>query len=146
MFVGGMAGSSGGGIKTVRILLLLKQTAMQLKKHLHPRAVLLARVGGRPVKEDVLATVVGFVILYVLLVLSGMLVLSLLGMDLLTSMGAAAATIGNIGPGLGQVGPAHTYGWMNEGALVLLSFFMIVGRLEIYTVLILFSAETWRRD
>lgn len=146
MFVGGMAGSTSGGIKAVRILLLLKHTAIQIRKHLHPRAVLLARIGGRPVKEDVLATVVGFVILYVLLVLSGMVLMSLMGMDFMTSLSVSAATVGNIGPGLGDVGPTDNYGWISNPALLVLSFFMIVGRLEIYTVLVLFSREVWRRD
>ena len=145
MFVGGMAGSTAGGVKTVRILLLLKHTAIQLKKHLHPRAVLAARLGDRPVKDEVLATVVGFVILYSILVMAGMLVMSLLGIDLMTSLGLSAATVGNIGPGLGAAGPAGNYAWISDPGLMVLSFLMIVGRLEMYTVLILFSREVWRR-
>ncbi len=144
-FTGGMAGSTGGGVKSVRVLLLLKQTGMELRKHLHPRAVLLARVGRRVVKEDVLANVLGFVILYVLLFLAGAMVLALLGVDFLTALGASAATVGNIGPGLGGVGPTDNYGWMSEPALAVMSFLMLVGRLEIYTVLLLFHAETWKR-
>ena len=136
MFVGGMAGSTAGGVKTVRVLLLLKHTAIQLKKHLHPRAVLSARLGERAVGDDVLATVVGFVILYSILVGAGLLVMSLLGMDLMTAIGLSAATVGNIGPGLGAAGPAGNYAWISDPALVVLSFLMIVGRLEIYTVLI----------
>jgi len=150
-FTGGMAGSTGGGMKSVRVLLLLKQTAMEIRKHLHPRAVLLARVGRRPVKEDVLANVLGFVLLYGLLWVAGSMVLSLLGLDFLTSLGASAATVGNIGatvgnigPGLGNVGPTDNYGWMSQPALGVMSFLMLVGRLEIYTVLLLFHPETWR--
>jgi trk system potassium uptake protein TrkH len=143
-FTGGMAGSTGGSMKSVRVLLLLKQTAMEIRKHLHPRAVLLARVGRRPVKEDVLANVLGFVLLYGLLWVAGAMVLSLLGIEFLTSLGASAATVGNIGPGLGGVGPTDNYGWMSEPALGVMSFLMLVGRLEIYTVLLLFHPETWR--
>lgn len=143
-FTGGMAGSTGGGMKSVRVLLLLKQTAMELRKHLHPRAVLLARVGRRAVKAEVLATVIGFVLLYGLLWVSGAMVLSLLGVDFLTSLGASAATVGNIGPGLGGVGPTDNYGWMSDPALGVMSFLMLVGRLEIYTVLLLFHPETWK--
>jgi len=143
-FVGGMAGSTGGSIKAVRVLLLLKQTAMELRKHLHPRAVLLARMGRQVVKEDVMANVVGFVILYLLLFLAGCLALSLMGMDMLTAMGASAATVGNIGPGLGDVGPTDNYGWMSGPELTVLTFLMLVGRLEIYTVLLLFHPETWK--
>lgn len=144
-FVGGMAGSTGGGVKAVRVLLLLKQTAMELRKHLHPRAVLLARMGRQVVKEDVMANVVGFVILYLLLFLTGALAMSFMGMDLLTSLGASAATVGNIGPGIGDVGPTDNYGWMSSPALAVLSFLMLVGRLEIYTVLLLLHPETWKR-
>jgi trk system potassium uptake protein TrkH len=143
-FTGGMAGSTGGGMKSVRVLLLMKQTAMELRKHLHPRAVLLARVGKRAVKQDVLANVIGFVLLYGMLWVAGAMVLSLLGLDFLTSLGASAATVGNIGPGLGDIGPTDNYGWMSNAALSVLSFLMLVGRLEIYTVLLLFHPETWK--
>ena len=145
MFVGGMAGSTGGSVKAVRVLLVLKQTGVELRKHLHPKAILLARVGRRAVKEDVLANVVGFVILYALLFLAGTAAMAFLGMDLLTAVGASAATVGNIGPGLGDVGPVDNYGWMSSPALGILSFLMLVGRLEIYTVLLLFHPETWKR-
>lgn len=143
-FTGGMAGSTGGSMKSVRVLLLLKQTGMELRKHLHPRAILLARVGRRVVKEDVLGNVIGFVILYALLFLAGAMALALLGVDLLTSLGASAATVGNIGPGLGNVGPTDNYGWMSDSALTVMGFLMLVGRLEIYTVLLLFHPETWK--
>jgi trk system potassium uptake protein TrkH len=144
-FVGGMAGSTGGSIKAVRVLLLLKQTAIELRKHLHPRAILLARIGRQVVKEDIMANVVGFVILYLLLFLAGALALSLTGIDVLTALGASAATVGNVGPGLGNVGPTDNYGWMSGPALTVLSFLMLAGRLEIYTVLLLFHPETWKR-
>jgi trk system potassium uptake protein len=144
-FTGGMAGSTGGGPKAIRILLLLQQTAREMRKHLHPRAVLLARVGKRAVKEDVLARVLGFVILYALLFMAGAGALALLGADFVTALGASAATVGNIGPGLGGVGPTANYGWMSQPSLVVMSFLMLVGRLEIYTVLLLFHPETWRR-
>jgi len=143
-FTGGMAGSTGGGMKSVRVLLLLKQTGMEIRKHLHPRAVLLARVGRRVVKEDVLANVLGFVLLYGLLFISGAMALALLGVDFLTALGASAASVGNIGPGFGGVGPTDNYGWMSQPALSVMSFLMLVGRLEIYTVLLLFHPETWK--
>jgi trk system potassium uptake protein TrkH len=145
MFVGGMAGSTGGGVKAVRVLLLLKQSAMEIRKHLHPRAIFLARVGKHVVREDVLANVIGFVLLYLLLALAGALAMAMMGMDLLTAIGASAATVGNIGPGLGDVGATDNYGWMSSPALAILSFLMLVGRLEIYTVLLLLLPETWRR-
>ena len=143
-FTGGMAGSTGGSMKSVRVLLLLKQTAIEIRKHLHPKAVLMAWVGRRAVREDVLANVLGFVLLYGLLWVAGAMVLALLGIDFLTALGASAATVGNIGPGLGNVGPTDNYGWMSEPALGIMSFLMLVGRLEIYTVLLLFHPETWK--
>lgn len=145
LFIGGMAGSTGGGVKAVRVLLLLKQTGMELRKHLHPRAVMLARIGQHVVREDVLANVIGFVILYLLLCLAGVLILATMGIDLLTAMGAAFATVGNIGPGLGQVGATDNFGWMSSPSLGVLTFLMLVGRLEIYTVLLLFMPDTWAR-
>lgn len=144
-FVGGMAGSTGGGIKAVRVLLLLKATANEIRKHLHPKAILLTRVGRKPVSEDTLANVVGFVMLYLLLCLAGVVVLSFMGLDLLTSVGASLATVGNVGPGFGLVGATDNYSWMSSPELTVLSFLMLVGRLEIYTVLVLFHRETWKR-
>ncbi len=144
-FVGGMAGSTGGGIKTLRVLLLLKQTANEIRRHLHPKAVLLARVGRTPVKQEILANVTGFVILYLLLCLAAATILGFMGMDPLTAIGASIATVGNVGPGFGAVGATDNYGWMSGPALGVLSFFMLVGRLEIYTVLLLFHPETWKR-
>jgi trk/ktr system potassium uptake protein len=146
LFTGGMAGSTGGGVKIMRVMLLWKHTLIELNKHLHPRAVLLARVGRKVVHEPIMATVIGFVILYFLLVLAGTAAMGLFGMDLLTALGASAATIGNIGPGLGDVGPTDNYGWMSSPAMFVLSFLMIVGRLEIYTVLLLLRPETWRKN
>lgn len=144
-FLGGMAGSTGGGIKAVRVLLLLKQTANELRRHLHPRAIFLARVGKKPVKEEVMANVIGFVVLYLLLCLSGAVVLSYMGLDLLTALTASLATVGNVGPGFGMVGATENYGWMGPMELGVLSFLMLVGRLEIYTVLLLFHPELWKR-
>ena len=146
LFTGGMAGSTGGGVKIMRVVLLWKHTRIELKKHLHPRAVLLARLGGKVVREPVMANVIGFVVLYFLLVLTGAAVMGLFGMDLLTALGASAATVGNIGPGLGEVGPVDNYGWMSGPALSVLTFLMIVGRLEIYTVFFLLSPATWKRQ
>jgi trk system potassium uptake protein TrkH len=143
-FVGGMAGSTGGGIKTIRVMLLLKQTANEIRRHLHPKAILLTRVGTKAVKQDVLANVTGFVILYLLLCLLGAIVLGFMGMDLVTALSASIATVGNVGPGFGGVGATDNYGWMSGPALGVLSFFMLVGRLEIYTVLLLFHPEMWK--
>jgi len=143
-FVGGMAGSTGGGIKAVRVLLLLKHTLNEIRKNLHPKAVLVTRIGTKPVREDVLAHLIGFVVLYLLLCLAGALVMGFLGMDPLTAISASIATVGNVGPGFGNVGATENYGWMSNTALTVLSFLMLVGRLEIYTVLVLLHRDTWK--
>ncbi len=145
IFMGGMAGSTAGGIKAVRNLLMMKHTWMELRKHLHPRAVFVSRMGRHVVREEVLANVVGFVMLYLLLSLAGAVAMGFLGMDVLTAITASLVSVGNIGPGFGNVGPTENYGWMNGGQLGILSFLMLVGRLEIFTVLLLFMPETWRR-
>lgn len=143
-FVGGMAGSTSGGIKTLRVMLLLKQTGNELRKHLHPRAVLVTRIGKKPVKEEVGARVVGFVILYLLLCLVGAMALGITGVDPMTALGGSIASLGNVGPAFASLGPTDNYGWMSGPALSVMAFLMLVGRLEIYTVLLLFHPDLWK--
>jgi trk system potassium uptake protein TrkH len=106
----------------------------------------MVRVGQHTVREDVLLNILGFVSLYVILVLFGGMLLTFFGMDILTAVGASAATVGNIGPGLGAVGATDNYGWISDPGLVVIIFLMLVGRLEIYTVLLLFHPDTWKRQ
>jgi trk system potassium uptake protein TrkH len=143
-FVGGMAGSTSGGIKTLRVLLLLKQTGNELRKHLHPRAVFVTRIGNTPIKEYIGARVVAFVVLYLLLCLAGAMALAFLGVDLLTAIGGSIATVGNVGPAFADLGPTDNYGWISSPGLLVMSFLMLLGRLEIYTVLLLFHPELWK--
>ena len=143
-FVGGMAGSTSGGVKALRVMLILKQTANELRKHLHPRAILVTRIGSQPVREDVVARVVGFVMLYLLICLAGAVALALTGLDPLTAIGGSIAAVGNVGPAFADLGPTDNYGWMSSSGLAVLSLLMLVGRLEIYTVLLLFHPELWK--
>ncbi len=143
-FVGGMAGSTSGGVKTVRVMLLLKAVGNELRRHLHPRAVLVSRIDAKPVKSEVAARVVGFVVLYLLLCLAGALALALTGIDPLTAIGGSIASVGNVGPSFAGLGPTDNYGWMSSPGLGVLTFLMLVGRLEIYTVVLLFHPELWR--
>ncbi|HSG81972.1 MAG TPA: potassium transporter TrkG, partial [Gemmatimonadota bacterium] len=145
MFVGGMAGSTGGGMKTLRLWAALKQGIVELRKHLHPRAVIVTRVGGSVVPEGVMLNILAFLLLFVASFIVGALLLTISGVDMVTAAGASAAAIGNIGPGLAQVGPAGNYGWMPGLSKVVLSLLMLLGRLEIYTILVLFQPEFWRR-
>jgi trk system potassium uptake protein len=144
MFVGGMSGSTGGGMKVVRLNILVRHGFAELRKSINPRAVIVTRVGRRAIREDVLLNVLAFVLLYLVLFALGVLVLTLLNHDLATAAGAAAAAIGNIGPGLGRVGAVDHYGWMDPASHVVLVFLMLVGRLEIFTVLLLFHPDMWR--
>lgn len=144
-FVGGMAGSTSGGVKTLRVMLLLKQTANELRRHLHPRAVFVTRIGSRPMKDEVVTRVVGFVVLYLILCLTGAVALSFTGIDPYTAVTGSISSVGNVGPAFAELGPTDHYGWMPAPALGVLTFLMLVGRLEIYTVLLLFHPELWKR-
>lgn len=145
MFLGGCAGSTGGGMKIIRALVLLKFGLNELKRLIHPNAVLPIRIGDRSVPRDIVTNIAGFFLIYLLLFVLGILFMSLIGLDLTTSFGAVAATIGNIGPGLGLVGPSGNYAFIPAAGKWLLSFLMLVGRLEIYTVIILLTPVFWKK-
>ena len=145
MFVGGCAGSTGGGMKVMRVHLLLKFVIREVTRLIHPRAVVPVRMAGAPVDRDVVANVLGFFVLYILIYGTGTFLMSALGMDIPTAMGAVAATLGNVGPGLGDVGPLDNYGFVPAMGKWLLSLLMLMGRLEIYTVIVLLSRSTWQR-
>ena len=144
MFVGGSAGSAAGGIKVARWLIISRQAARELRHTLHPRAVVPLRVGQRTVPEEVLRAVAAFVTLYIGLFAVTTLALVWLGADFVTALTAAIACIGNIGPGLGAVGPMLNFAELHPVSRGLLIFGMYAGRLEIVTVFILLDAETWR--
>ncbi len=144
MFMGGMSGSTGGGVKTVRVHVLMRHVVSEMKKSMHPRAVVATRVGTKVVGESVLLNVLAFLLLYFILYGAGVLLLALFGHDLPTSVGASAAAIGNIGPGLGEVGAVDNYGWMGPGSELVLVFLMVAGRLELFTILLLFHPDLWR--
>ena len=145
MFFGGSAGSTGGAIKQIRILLILKYVNREISRLIHPRAVIPIRIGGKTVPESVMQNVVGFVLLYMVLFCLASLALTSQGMDLISSTGAVAATIGNIGPGFGLVGPAQNYAGLTDLTKVILTFCMLLGRLEVYTILILFMPSFWKK-
>jgi trk system potassium uptake protein TrkH len=145
MFVGGSAGSTGGGIKVVRQLLLFKNSFLELKRLVHPHAVLPVRLNRKPVSQDIIFNVLAFFLIYIIIFAFGTLVMSLMGLDFETAIGATAATIGNIGPGIGNVGPVDNYADIPLFGKWFLSFLMLLGRLELFTVLILFSPAFWKR-
>lgn len=145
MFMGGMAGSTGGGMKAMRVYLLLRHGLTELKRSIHPRAVVVAHLGPRPVDDRVFLRIFGFALFFFALFGAGAFLLTLLGHDLTTAIGASAASIGNIGPGLGGVGAVDNYGWMGPASHAVLIFLMLAGRLEIFTILLLLHPDLWRR-
>jgi trk system potassium uptake protein TrkH len=145
MFIGGMAGSTAGGMKIIRVHAFMRQGITGLKRSLHPRAVLVTRVGRKVLRDDDLLNILGFILLFMLCFVAGALALTLLGNDLITSLGGSAAAIGNIGPGLGVVGATGNYGGLNALTQIVLIFLMLVGRLEIFTILLLFHRDLWRQ-
>ncbi|NQU14590.1 MAG: TrkH family potassium uptake protein [Desulfobacteraceae bacterium] len=145
MFLGAMAGSTGGGMKTMRVMLLLRHGYQQVFRIIHPHAVTTVKLGGKPVPQDVLSSVWGFFILYLGLFVVAALVMAGLGLDMISAIASVAATIGNIGPGLGIVGPTKQYLLIPEAGKWVLVFCMLLGRLEIYTVIVLLTPEFWRK-
>ncbi len=145
MFVGGCSGSTAGGIKVVRILLLFKQSVNEIKFLLHPRGIFTIKLNKLPVKKDIVYAVSGFFFLYIatniivtILVASG-------GQDLMTSFTASLATIGNIGPGFASVGPMNNYADFSNYIKWVLSLAMIAGRLELYSFIVIFTPYFWRK-
>ena len=145
MFVGGSAGSTAGGIKVIRLYLVVKFIMNEFTRLLHPQAVVPVRVRRAPVSREIVANVVGFFALYIACFVVGVGVITLFGQDLETAIGAVAATLGNVGPGLGNVGPMDNYGFLPDVSKWTLSVLMLLGRLELFTVAILLTPAYWRR-
>jgi trk system potassium uptake protein TrkH len=145
MFIGASAGSTGGGMKCLRIMLCFKYCYRELFSLIHPRAVSPIKIGGKTVPDDVMRSVVGFLALYMGLFALSSVALAGLGVDFTTSFAAIAASIGNIGPGFGMVGPAENYAQIPALGKWLLIWCMLLGRLEIFTVIILVVPEFWRK-
>jgi trk system potassium uptake protein len=144
-FVGGSAGSTGGGIKCVRVFLMIKLAIKELKRLAHPHAVIQTKLSGRVVHDDVIHSVAGFCILYLSIFIISTIIFGLSGHDIVTSLTAVGANLGNIGPGLGPVGPAGNYEFFGAPLKWLCIFDMIAGRLELYSVIIILTPEFWRR-
>jgi trk system potassium uptake protein TrkH len=136
MFVGGCAGSTGGSVKVVRAMIVCKKLVVDLKRMVQPNAVLPVRVGRRAIPEEVVTSVTTFLIMFMSVFAAGGLILAMFGLDLVTAYSASAACLGNIGPGFGLVGPTRTYAPLPPPAKLVLVGMMIIGRLELYTVLV----------
>jgi trk system potassium uptake protein TrkH len=145
MFPGACAGSTGGGLKNLRVLILLRTAMNELKKIAHPKVVVNVRVGDKTIDQDILFTIAGFIILYLVTFSTSSIILTATGLDIVTAMSSVASALANIGPGLGTVGPVSNFAHLTDLAKWVLSACMLLGRLEIYTVLVLFSSAFWKK-
>ena len=145
MFIGACAGSTGGGIKVSRFLILGKTLAKELKTALHPQVVAPARMDGKLINHETIRTTNVFVAAYIFIFAASFFLISLNGFDMVTNFTAVAATLNNIGPGLEMAGPMQNFGCFADPAKLVLIFDMLAGRLEIFPMLVLFMPDTWRR-
>jgi len=144
MFLGASSGSTSGGIKISRHLILIKNGFLEFKRSLHPNAILPLRYNHSVVKKDVVVNILAFFMLYLILFIIGAAVLSTQGLDFISSIGGSAASLGNVGPALGSLGPSFNYEHITGFAKIWCSFLMLVGRLELFTLLIIFSPYFWK--
>jgi trk system potassium uptake protein TrkH len=151
MFVGGMSGSTGGSVKPYRLGVLTGAARSDLRRVIHPRGVFVTRLGGETVDDEVVESVQSFFLLYMFIFMTGTVLFSLIvqvdgaAFDMVSSASAVASSLGNVGPALSQLGPSATYIDVPAAGKVLLSFLMLVGRIEIYPILLLFTRELWRK-
>lgn len=145
MFIGGCAGSTSGGPTVVRVLLLLKYANGELFRFIHPRAVKPIKFNGKVVPDDIIHQVISFMVIYFLIFVTSTFLISLMNVDIITAFTASIATLGNIGPGLDLVGPMSSYNCMPPLAKLIMIANMWIGRLEVFTVMVLFTPEFWKR-
>ena len=144
MFIGACGGSTGGAIKVARTLTLLKYSGVMMRKAISPKAVIPVKYDQKPVPDEVTRDVISFFFLYLLVAAVASIILGFLGLDLETAISAAAASLGNVGPGLGAVGPAANYAWLPGAGKAILIVCMWFGRLELFTVFMIFSPHFWK--
>ena len=132
-------------MKIARVMVIIKYVFLETKRLLHPKAIIPVKIGKRLISDDITRNTVSFVLFYVLIFVFVSILLTAMGLDIVSAIGATAASIGNIGPGLGSVGPVDNYAHLPMTAKWLLSFCMLLGRLEIFTVIVLFSRSFWIR-
>jgi len=144
MVIGASAGSTGGALKVTRLLVLAKYAYRRILLFFNPRAVIPLKVGGNTLPESVVSGIIGMSILYFAILIVGFLVMSALGLDQVAALSSVVATLGNIGPGLGLVGPTANYLWIPPLGKVVLIICMLVGRLELFTALVLLTPSFWK--
>jgi trk system potassium uptake protein TrkH len=145
MFIGGNAGSTAGGIKVIRLVIIFKALFSEFKQIIHPHTIISVFVDKTKQSDRVMRSITGFFILYMITILIVMLYIYVQGYDIMTAISGALATVGNIGPGFSQVGPSENFSFFSDIDKIVLSIAMIIGRLECYTVYILLSLAFWKR-
>jgi trk system potassium uptake protein TrkH len=146
LFLGGCAGSTAGGIKFVRHTVFLKNSWLEFKRIVHPRAIVPLIINGDRVTGRIINNIMNFLLIYLLTFVVGALIISLMGYDLATSLGSVATCLGNTGPAIGQVGPVNNFAFFSPAAKIVLAVIMLLGRLELFTILILFTPFFWRAN
>jgi len=144
MFIGACGGSTGGGIKVVRVLTLIKHTRVMMRRAISPKAVIPLKYNRKPLSEGIVRDIISFLFLYILVAVVASVVLCFLGLNLETSVSAVATCMANCGPGLGAVGPALNYAWLPDPGKVILIICMWLGRLELFTAIMIFSPRFWK--
>lgn len=145
MVAGGCTGSTSGGVKLMRVVILLRNVKNEFNRLMHPRAVLPVKVNGQAVSQNTLATVATFVILYLICVFVGWTLLVFMGLNLEDALGIVLSSMGNTGPGLGSFGPAFSWNALPDAAKWVLSFMMLIGRLEVFGILLMFAPSFWEK-
>ncbi|MEE4178319.1 MAG: TrkH family potassium uptake protein [Bacteroides sp.] len=145
MFTGGCIGSTGGGIKMIRHLVLLKNVRLEFKRLIHPMAVIPVRINGKTIPSEIIHNFLAFFMIYVIIVGLGSVVMAVIGLDFISAVGATVATLGNVGPGIGSVGPVFNYAHIPDVGKWVLSFLMLLGRLELFTVLLILTPGFYRK-
>ena len=144
LFIGGCAGSTAGGIKIIRHLVFFKNSWLEFKRIIHPRAIVPLKINAEVVAPRIMTHIIIFLLLYLMVFLGGAILLGGIGYDFMTAMGAVVSCLSNVGPGIGKVGPIDNFGWMGDAAKIILSGLMLLGRLEIFTILVLFTPFFWK--
>jgi len=144
LFTGGCAGSTGGSVKIVRYLLLIKNSLRELRRLIHPRAVIPLRFNNNSIPNEIISNILAFFLFYLSIFVIGTVIMSLLGLDFQTAMGSVATSLGNVGPAIGSVGPSSNFSHIPDIGKWILSFLMLMGRLELFTVILIFSPAFYK--
>ncbi|HHJ50379.1 MAG TPA: TrkH family potassium uptake protein [Phaeodactylibacter sp.] len=144
LFLGASAGSTAGGIKIIRHIVFFKNSLNEFKKLLHPQAVIPLKLNGQPVATRIAIHILVFLLLYLSTFFAGTLIVSIMGLDFETAIGTVATSLGNVGPGIGKVGPTDNFAWLPQDVKFVLSLLMLLGRLELFTLLVIFTPYFWK--